>query len=77
MNTENRAMGTYQYKIKSTGSNSNKFGVCEVCKKPASETFIQQEQKEYFSPITNKTELTNAGCNILFGHYDCLISIRK
>ena len=70
-------MGNYHYKIKSTGANSNKFDVCEICKSHTSETFFQHEQKEYFSPITNKTELTNAGCNILFGHQDCLISIRK
>lgn len=70
-------MGTYRYKIKSTGSNSNKFGLCDVCKKHVSETFIQQEQREYFSPITNQTELTNANCRIVFGHQDCLITIRK
>ena len=70
-------MGTYQYKIKSTGSNSNKFGVCEVCKKPASETFIQQERKSFYSAETNQIELTHAGCITRFGHYDCLKKIQK
>jgi len=70
-------MGTYRYKIKSTGSNSNKFGLCDVCKKHVSETFIQQEQKSFYSYETNQTELTHAGCITRFGHYECLQNIRR
>ena len=77
MNTENRTMGTYQYKIKSTGSNSNKFGLCDVCKRHVSETFIQQERKSFYSAETNQIELTHAGCITRFGHYDCLKKIQK
>jgi hypothetical protein len=67
----------YQYKLISTGDNSNKYGNCEVCNKFCSEVFHQIEQREFLSPETGKIELTHYGCRDLFGHKDCLISKQR
>jgi hypothetical protein len=76
-NKENKKR-VYRYKTTSTGSNSHKYGVCEVCGKHASEVFMQSEQREFFSKLTNKIELTYDDCNThTFGHEECLLKRRR
>lgn len=68
----------YHYRISSTHSNSDKYGVCEICKKHASEVFMQSEQRDYFNPITNEISQTYADCRPhTFGHEQCLLSIQR
>ena len=68
----------YHYKISSLHSSSDKYGVCEICKKHASEVFCQSEQREFFNPITNNISLTYADCRPhAFGHEQCLISVQR
>lgn len=62
----------YRYKMNSTESSSNKYGVCEVCGKHVSEVYHQIEEKQY-----NETRWTQHGCNNLFGHKECLEKSRK
>lgn len=66
-------VGTYVYRIKSTGNSSARFGPCEVCGKHVSEVFIQTEGKIY-----QPKEMTYYQCNkSLFGHEVCLIQQRR
>ena len=68
----------YHYRISSTHSNSDKYGVCEICKKHASEVFMQSEQRDYLNPITNEISQTYADCRPhTFGHEQCLLSIQR
>lgn len=65
----------YHYKLISTGSNSKKYGVCEVCGGYASEVFHQIETKDFFSIETNRIEQQHIGNT--FGHEQCLINRQK
>ena len=66
----------YKYKIYSTGESSNKYGVCEVCKKHCSEVFSITEERKY--KFEHNQEIyegyTFADCQNYFGHKDCLLS---
>lgn len=62
----------HRYKISQIGSTSAKHGLCEVCGKSVNDIYYQSEEREY---QTNKW--TQYGCNNLFGHKDCLLSIQN
>lgn len=63
---------TYEYLIRSTHASSDKYGVCEICGKHASEVFMQKKRKpsEKFPDIKIIGSLT-------FGHKKCLIDLRE
>jgi len=73
--------GQYRYRIKNTGYGSQRYGPCEVCKQPCSETHLQVEERFYrhFLPDgTVRSEgWTQYECNSLFGHEACLIARRR
>ncbi len=69
-------MGKYQYTLKSTGANSQKYGACEICGKYCSDVFMISESREYINPITGQVSFTHNGCRCLFGHEDCLNLIK-
>ena len=68
-------MNEYTYQLKSTGSSSSKYGVCEVCNEHVSEVFHQVEKKDFFSIVTNKIE--QQYIQDLFGHEKCLIGRQR
>lgn len=61
----------YQYKMKSTGHSSNKYGNCEVCDKHATEVFYQTEKRKCSGGWTRYM------CRDLYGHKECLIKTRR
>jgi hypothetical protein len=63
----------YKYKLTSTGSSSQKYGNCEVCKGHVIEVFIQTEEKSFIYESREHWSQQNS----IFGHKECLISIRK
>lgn len=58
-----------QYRIRSLGSSSQQFGLCEVCGKWCSEVHLQA-----YDLHLNGSRFAGNSC---FGHYDCLTSNRK
>ncbi|AVX21620.1 hypothetical protein SAMN02745885_01631 [Carboxydocella sporoproducens DSM 16521] len=69
-------VGDFRYRIKSLGASSIKFGPCEVCGKPATEVFLQIEQRKYQKP-SGEISYTQHGCRDMFGHYECLLRMRR
>jgi hypothetical protein len=67
--------GVYVYRIRSTGAGSAKFGLCEVCQKYVSETFIQTEGVSF--EYEGQIMITHHECAILFGHRECLLGKRR
>jgi hypothetical protein len=66
-------MTEYRYKLKKTGYGSERYGVCEVCKKQAKEIYMQTEEKKFM--IGKAIHWAHQGS--LFGHKKCLIKKRK
>ena len=66
----------YRYKLRRTGHSSTRFGLCEICKKYASEVWYQVEMQAY-TKQSGKTGWTYFGCHNLFGHKECLEGHRK
>jgi hypothetical protein len=62
----------YKYQIKSTGSNSDKYGVCEVCEQKVSDVHSQTELREY-----RPGRWTEDKGSSHFGHKDCLEKQRR
>jgi hypothetical protein len=68
-------IGTYRYRLTSTGDSSAKYGNCEVCNKYASEMFRQSEERAYDDD--GQVGWTQHGCRNLFGHKECLLAQRR
>lgn len=68
-------VGSYRYRLSSTGGSSSKYGLCEICGKHASEVFQQSEEQAYVDD--GRIAWTQHGCRRLFGHEDCLIGHRR
>jgi len=64
----------YRYRLKKMDAGSERYGVCEVCKKSAKEMYMQTEEKQYRQPNL-KWGWTNNGHT--FGHKSCLMKKRK
>lgn len=62
----------YTYKMFGPKGDSYKYGNCEVCGEFCSTIYHQVEGKEY-----EPGSITHFNCHSMFGHEDCLISIRK
>jgi hypothetical protein len=62
----------YKYRIKSTGSNSDKYGACEVCGEKVSDAHYQTELREY-----RPNRWTEDKCSSHFGHKKCLEKQRR
>ena len=60
------------YTIRSTGSSSEKLGLCEICNQYASDVHIQRTR---FHVFEDKPEQFACG-GYSFGHRDCLESKR-
>tara|TARA_R110000850_G_scaffold272792_1_gene408334 strand:+ start:154 stop:348 length:195 start_codon:yes stop_codon:yes gene_type:complete len=58
--------------MKSTGESSQKFGDCQVCRKPASEVFYMTQMREYFNQLKKEFGVTQHDCFSKFGHKSCL-----
>ena len=56
----------YRYRLTATGASSDKYGPCEVCKKPATAVFHLVEERSFADGWTYD------GCRNLFGHENCL-----
>jgi hypothetical protein len=69
-------MSKFAYRLKNTGSSSQRLGKCEVCDQHASEVFLQVESRG-FEIEPGFDRYTEAGCDSLFGHRDCLISRQR
>jgi hypothetical protein len=69
-------MSNFAYRLRNTGSSSQRLGACEVCEKHATEVFHQVESRSVEkSPGFDR--YTYADCSDLFGHRDCLISRQR
>jgi len=66
----------YHYRITKLNGGSQKYGLCEVCKKECDVIFHQIEEKDYIDH-NGKTSQTHTGCFDLFGHESCLINERR
>lgn len=66
--------GRYRYRLSNTGSGSYRYGPCEICKKPASEVYLQIEKRLYTRPDGTEGWTHN---RTLVGHKECLMGIRK
>lgn len=66
--------GNLRYRMSSTKRGSSALGPCEVCGKNADEIFIQTSQRYVEAEGGFWTE---HGCQVWFGHEDCLISVRE
>ena len=73
-------IGLYRYKIVSLESSSKKYGSCEICGKYVPEVFMQIEERKYtvtFPDGTVKESYTQHDCKTWFGHYECLLKMRR
>ena len=57
----------YDYRLKTTGYSSERYGPCEVCGEHCSEVFYQVESKGG----------SRHKCRDLFGHETCLVAARR
>lgn len=62
------------YRLRNTGSNSNKLGSCECCGKPVGTVYLLTQFKTYEHP-TKGTQLTTHKCFQKFGHKSCLAEL--
>lgn len=73
--------GEYRYRLRSSGYSSERYGSCEVCKRPCTEVFLQVEQRFYrhFTPagVMCSEGWTDHECHGLFGHAKCLKRKRR
>lgn len=72
----------YVYRIKNLGAGSARYGPCEVCGRPASETSIQVEGRTYLTDAFDdegpgKIAITYHECETLWGHEECLRGARR
>lgn len=80
--TDEIPVGTYRYRIRSTGASSQKYGPCEVCGEHASEMFSQVEERRYKRAAKIRPEMDDYGwtqheCYSFYGHKECLIGKRR
>lgn len=70
----------YKYKLSTTNKNSADYGNCEVCGKHCTEVFHQTEERQYTIERDNTIiheGYTQNQCKNLFGHKECLESLRR
>lgn len=65
----------YAYRMSNTRGGSDKYGPCEVCKKPANSVYVLTEMRRYTNQ-DGKESVTYHGCTpATFGHAQCLAGI--
>lgn len=71
-------METPEFKVtlKSTGSGSDRLGVCESCGMKCVEVFSLRIQKVYYSALLGRDSYTFDGGLAMFGHEQCLRDAR-
>ena len=70
----------YRYNLSSTKESSEELGNCDVCGEPATEVFLQGEEREYRLDAPDDTyyaRWTQHNCRSYFGHKECLINTRR
>ena len=68
--------GHCKYRLVSTGDNSAKYGLCEVCHQHASEVFMQTESRWFDGP--HGYGWTYHRCRVTtFGHETCLEQLQR
>lgn len=65
----------YNFTLRDTECNSKVFGACEICGKDAVQIYHQKRYKKTKHPITGYEY--NKLITDCYGHYECLIKIRK
>jgi hypothetical protein len=66
------------YRLKATGhSSASRYGVCECCRKPAPEVYIQTRLESYSFLDGGAQNEGWAQRETIFGHKDCLIGSRR
>lgn len=66
--------GDYRYKIIATGGDSDRFGVCELCREYAVEVYMQTEEVQ--SSI-HPNHYVREHCRSGIGHQSCLVLSRR
>lgn len=67
--------GDFRYRLRSTGCSSARYGLCEVCRTHCAEVWVQVEQRRVSDP--DGAFWTYWKTSSLFGHKECLISMRR
>ncbi len=70
----NKLSSKYRYRLSNTGSGSYRYGPCDVCGKPASEVYIQMEERVFNRPDGSEGWTHS---RTVFGHRECLLKIRR
>lgn len=74
-------VGQRKYRLTSLGYSSERFGVCEVCKKHVSDVHYQVEEQYYHhvarADYPGHSGWTHSGCHSYFGHEECLRGKRR
>lgn len=66
----------FKITLKSTGSGSDRLGVCESCGGKCVEVFSLRIQKSYYSVLLGRESYTFDGGLSMFGHEQCLRDAR-
>lgn len=78
MGTLTTALGSFVYRMRSTGTSSATLGPCEVCKLHCSEVFIFTEMRGFNNPETGMMGYTYHGAQSqIFGHRECVLAKQK
>ena len=62
------------YRMRNTGGNSAKYGLCEVCNRQVDSVFILTEGRTY-AKHDGLMGVTHHNCLQSFGHKDCLAGL--
>ena len=69
-------VGERRYRLDKIEYASRIYKTCDVCGEKTQDVYIQIEEKRYWNPVFHRYSWTHAGCDILFGHKECLQRIR-
>lgn len=67
----------YRYRLSGMKGGSERYGNCELCDNPVYRTYLQVEQRHYIRASDRTQGWTEHKCNSLFGHLECLLSVRR
>lgn len=67
----------YRYKLHRHEHGSERYGPCEVCKKPMKGVSFHQAEEKKYSIRPGVTGWTRHNCHDLWGHKSCLMKKRR
>jgi len=73
---EEAIVGEKRYRLCEMKYGSEIYRACDVCGEKTQDVYIQIEEKRYWNPVFHRYSWTHAGCELLFGHKECLQKIR-